>query len=548
MAYEVKDPKDEEEIGNPGASTEAPQNVGGSAGSLIQPNAMAQGQITPGQNAAGGGFTDIRKYLAANQGQGANVANTIVGKLDENSQAAKTAADQAAESVKQAANSQVKDVSDLYSTLNPDRSGSGLVSEGGSPGEVQKAASSGAGSLTDSDRERIKALQNASYNAPDVSQAFQDANQKAAAATEQGNLTKSDAGRYQLLQQYASRPQYSLGQKRLDQALLQADPSAKSVIEASRQKAEAVNPYFQSKQSEVQPLIEQAGLKLDQNKQGLQGALEGGKSSLLSQLQQRAQAQNLTADQKAEQLKKDAYGQLRNYLGQPAMPIEGGGYDTTFYGVDPSKYIQTTHTDAQSVATNPEINELNSLNGLLGLAGTASIGSNQAGASGDWTGYQNAVNDVRNQFNVNKQLDNAVMGYEGSGPKYQGASNLNGNIDALLKDAQFYGTGDGAAGTAYNDIRDFYGRGGAKSITDALNADRAKMSALGFKAPAAFSAALPNAPVSVTKNPQFASDFQNYLNQLKAAVAQNKDLENQYLNSAVNFDPSSVKGGPLRKA
>jgi hypothetical protein len=105
-------------------------------------------------------------------------------------------------------------------------------------------------------------LRDAVYSGPrnlvDTPDLYTSAQQKTDRAAKVADLSKTEAGRTSLLDEYYGRPSYTAGQKNLDNLLLQNDPSARSSFQAVQQRGTPLTSNFASLKSMLGSYADQA--------------------------------------------------------------------------------------------------------------------------------------------------------------------------------------------------------------------------------------------------------------------------------------------------
>lgn len=188
---------------DPNAPQGAPAMTGG--GLSFGGGAGAPTTAQPKQQGAqkqGSGFVGLDKYMTANQGN--NFGQQFTGKVENQVNQGQQALQQGAQSFTNASNQ-------------------GAVKDASKAKDIITNAGDG---LAQGDIDTVKNTANARYQGPenflstDWGQQAQGNVQKAAS---QGKALQSEGGRFALLDQYYGRPQYSQGQKSLDNLLVQND-------------------------------------------------------------------------------------------------------------------------------------------------------------------------------------------------------------------------------------------------------------------------------------------------------------------------------------
>lgn len=180
---------------------------------------VAAGAPTAGQPTRSDRYQNLSDYLKANEGQqfGQQFTNKVNSEISNASQAQKDAYDSFKGTVDSAT---VKTNADLLQgTINDPTS---------TAKDAQKSA-------------EFKNQLNAEYKGPFSYEDNPATYQKAASATSRAsdiaNAATSEGGRFALLNDFFGRPQYTQGQKSLDNLLLQNDPTTKQGIEQAKQNA-----------------------------------------------------------------------------------------------------------------------------------------------------------------------------------------------------------------------------------------------------------------------------------------------------------------------
>src|SRR5260221_5223447 len=233
------------------ATPEAPAAVTGSSNSALG-SSSSRTPNTPATAPAGtssGSFTNIRNYLNANQGN--SLGNQVGGRIQQNVN--KTQGD-------------INQAKSDFDTQNQQGQGAAFNQE--TFDKVQQAKN-----LTDPnnaiDPNAIKNQLTSTYKGPQ-GLANQDvlANQ-ASNLAQQGQATGTEAGRLGLLQQYFTTPsqQYSGGQPKLDQLLLQSTPGQMQALQQARAGTAQVGQQVQQAGNAAQNTAQQSQAAADQNKQ-----------------------------------------------------------------------------------------------------------------------------------------------------------------------------------------------------------------------------------------------------------------------------------------
>lgn len=437
---------------NPGAG-----NTSGQAGSVapVGASGAAPGSVTPvGGNAApspssSGQFTNLQKYISANQGAGQNMANAIGNKTQNQANNVNNEINQG--------NTMIG--SQLDAEKNRIAQSSGFAQQVGTdPTQLT------------SDPNKLAAFQQL-YSGANNGQNIQNAAQGAFgnAATDISNLQNTAAqagteqGRFGLLQQTLGRPTYSSGQQGLDQLLMQSGGGNNTLTQLQQklgQQANLANTNLNADQSAIgqalsgintsaagaQNLLKNSVGTLDPNDSGAYtvdtngNPIKSNGTGALGQLQQALyqNQQGLIGQGTAQQ--KSLQAALANPSGMTAADIAAlnaaaPGLNLTqgehIYNTDLSQYLNPTFNPGtiseQSVANANDLAKYNALNQLSGgvggyltsqnIGGAPGIGNtNQLVSLGNNAGnLQSAIAGETTQFNslagqANPNIQNIVNG------------------------------------------------------------------------------------------------------------------------------------------
>lgn len=212
MAYVSEESLEQEE-----SQTGAPLIPGGGAGGGPANAAGAAAASAGGKKKTPGRFADLGEYLRVNEGQ--QFGQKLAGKIGEDVDKGASTLASAQDEFKTRADS---------ATVRDDQN---LVSQVGTRPE-------------DIDVDSYARLRDASYTGPkslvdaqDLSGQVQGA---AVGAVNKANATKTEGGRFALLDNYFGKPQYGQGQKSLDNLLVQNDKGSQQAFDQMRQNAKAL--------------------------------------------------------------------------------------------------------------------------------------------------------------------------------------------------------------------------------------------------------------------------------------------------------------------
>lgn len=461
-----------------GSSAQGPQVAGGSqvlGGATSSGTPGASNSSAPAAKGPTGSdtFQNLNSYIDANQGNG--FGSQFSGDVNKDVNAASTAQSQAAD--------QFKSASD-QATVKAD------------PNVISTALNDPYSYVQDPNN--VTAFQNqlnANYTGPSTLQDSGSAYQQAAGATQKAQDTAQNAqteqGRFALLDQYFGQPNYSQGQKSLDNLLVQNDPTAQQGIQQAAQNAQGQEQAFQKEQTDLSNYAAQnrgtteatsnaarAALGVDANGNPLtfaSGTTPTGAiptlqnqlnttvtndqtqlASLQTDINKALAAGDLTTLSPAEQAMLGITAPVAN-----GPSVQGGQYahagfiqnpssapltpgDIALAGVDPSKYLTYNATptsfNTNSVATVDQANRLNALGQLAGMTGNL-VNPTLAGTAAPATGLasfnlQGLLGEAKNAADAKFQqsLQN-VPGITGMGAEGKD-SNANYAVGTALDDLQ----------------------------------------------------------------------------------------------------------------
>lgn len=164
------------------------------------------------------GFTGIRKYLTANAGQGDTLSQRISSNVQKQAQGVQEDILNAGKQFKTAADASQESTFGAKDKPIIERYFSGSQYRGPETAESK----------------RIKELTEAQYSGPGAIN-ITELDERARKAQERASMLTSEEGRLGELQKTVQSPDYTKGQKRLDQLLLSTSPEAKSRLIATQQ-------------------------------------------------------------------------------------------------------------------------------------------------------------------------------------------------------------------------------------------------------------------------------------------------------------------------
>lgn len=404
---------DQEEENQPGQVQQVP---GGSMGAPepggSQPGAgqtmAGTGQGGQGQQRGSGRFTNIQKYLKANQGSqiGQDLGQKVQDEAKTPLSQMGTARDELQQNLK-TEQDRLGSAGDLFGRINkqfgqqtPQQSqgqGGMMYAGGQAPGPNNVEGNRGGGSqqgllqsqqtpsaLTDQDYASFAQLRQGQAAAPEVG----NLGELEAGTSKIGQLAQqagTEQGRFGLLNQFYGRPTYNTGQQRLDQLLLQGNAGQAKALQSGAQQAgqqtAAQLAALKGMQTQGASDIASQAAARQQEAQGLigseavgEGAGTGLLGGMVDTIEGRAASSQSDADELQKYLSQALGGGMDPGSSQKAMELAkkaGLNLDQQLYGVGtsefrPERFLQQQKATAESVASDDERAKLSSLYKLAG--------------------------------------------------------------------------------------------------------------------------------------------------------------------------------------
>lgn len=226
--------------------------AGANVGPQSQGSGNAQGQPAAGQDKAlktGSGFQNLDKYLSSNAGQ--NFGDQFIGK-------AQDTVNQAQDQMSQAKNQFSTQVQDQNKTPTSEQVNSAIANPtGADPTQFQGW-----------ENQEYKGPKNLAENQSLYNQYWGGTNK----ANTTANLLNNEGGRFTLLDSYFGRPNYSFGEKSLDNLLVQGGNTGKAAKGIQTQAANLSQQGLQGQQ-ELQNLASQTAGNVEQSKNSVRSAV-----------------------------------------------------------------------------------------------------------------------------------------------------------------------------------------------------------------------------------------------------------------------------------
>lgn len=357
--------KEQAALGSP-----TPQNQSGQESAIVENNSQP---TQPGQGTKSGSYTNLQSYLDANESAkfGKQVAGQVGETVDEANKVQATSQD----AFKQRADSSAVGLNqDLLSKLNSD------------PVSLAKDREA---------KENFIKMRDAQYYGPkafsDAQDLYSNTNQSVTKAENAAKNTEDVSGRKVLLDDYygsgAGKYDYTSGQKKLDNYLIQVDPNSRQAFEDVRGKAKESVNNFSNLTNALDQYGSQKAQETAQTKQATRQALgiddlnnETGTGALGLTKKEVEQAYK-DAEAKYGQLSTKAKTQLANRDIDSDLARQFGlqeGMD--IWGVDPTQYYRQGNAPTMStVASKDQAAKIAALYDLAGKDNTYLPDSNVAG-------------------------------------------------------------------------------------------------------------------------------------------------------------------------
>lgn len=450
MAEDINDPFKKEKKADDAAPAGGPVSISGTPVDSTAPGATAPvGAGSTPKGTSSGRFTNLQSYLKANAPQAgqAGLGGQIAGKVQAQGQQVGGQIKQAGQQFQEAQKAALPDQQQVSTSLEQLKT------------DPTKLNVSQFGQLRDVQYQGPQSLQGESRLQSGV-QGLQDTSK----------LAGSEAGRFQLLRQMFSKPQYSTGQQGLDVALLQGSPEQLKQLSGTARTAAQTSKQLQAAQSQAQGAVQEGLGQAQQTRDIIRGAVESAATGLGSELAKQTDinlpgsaAWRRDQEQKAIQANLMS-GQLSQEQYDKLLGHGGISADEKLYGIsDLSKYFrpETERATTQNVMTPEQLARMQALGKLAGTTGKeASALYSQFGGlkESDVGSFGKAgtvdVNQLRTDIEAQKALyqqelspaqleaqqAQAALGGDLYSGKYYGTGSLQDQLRNIQKDIDIYGT------------------------------------------------------------------------------------------------------------
>lgn len=337
MPYAIKPNLDEDEKNNQNQNGGG-INISGGEGANFSTGIPGQESTSAKPQKSSGNYANIQSYLDANRDQADQMGQKIATNVETKAQDAQNKI-QSLEA--KAPEVKAYDPNEAYSKL---------------------------GSLSDQEKTDYRnTRQTGGYTGPDSIDKIEGYNDTQKAATEAAGLVKSTSNEYgqqALLKDTYKRPDYSAGQNRLDQALLQGSQGSKQAMQNLSQKYSGLDQMFNSASSKVGDSVNKANQQAIANKNTIAQAEADQWKNLVDPIQARTELANQTNSELINRIQADAADEV---LSQESLERLGLSEGQGIYDLNIGSYITPDHTQANlnNIANSSERSKYQLLNDLF---------------------------------------------------------------------------------------------------------------------------------------------------------------------------------------
>lgn len=436
MPFAAPNKLDEEN--DPNNQGQAGQNISGQSTSF---STGVPGQEASGKSQKGSGqYTNIQTYLDANKSQAGEMGSQVANKITSTGQEARDQIGTASQDFsKQVDQGTIKDLGRAQADA------SGIVDQAKSQAYNQK--------LSDDQMNRFKEVSTAQYKGPqdfESANVYQPTNEKVQKTQSYAQMSDSEPGRYQLLNEVFARPDYTAGQKNLDNLLISGDSGTKQKLMDARTAVGDVGGLFSKAQADARAQA-----------QARTGEIDAVRSAALGDFTSKRDARSGEVDARLGDVKNrwaDEYNQYANMLGnykggdmnltsQQAKKLElmngQGIYNLLANGADPKSYLTLNAYDAGKVVSKDEQAQLAALDQLGSLGGLGQTNKYTNADQAGTLGLNNALDASR--FGESARLADRAFDDYAKGTNFTGYG-----TDTQHYDNGFGDSGDFTANASVN--------------------------------------------------------------------------------------------------
>jgi hypothetical protein len=395
-------------------------------------------------------YATLQKYITQNQNQAPGIAESVGNQI-------KTASNEARQAASGIADKYKQDVA----AVKPEFTAQNLTFLNQNPSYFNRG-SIGA-SITEQTPQLLQA-QSQRYQSPySFDSALQPAREKQANAENLSELSKNEAGRYDLLKKAFNTPKYSQGQARLDQALIQLDPTANEKLKGARDDASTYQGYVDNLKKGVSDLEAQKPAEYEQATGGIKQSAQAKLQEYLQMLE--GSAAKINKAPKYEIL-PEHYAALGGRDSDKINPFQ------SFYDVvNPSDfYKQAGGFSAASIADQKSRDDLAALANLAGVANPLSgdyIDPSLAKGSFDRSGYEKALIDKIGSVGKSSRDDFANVANKAYPARTESGNGVSSRQSQLTDVLKNYGYSPDAYGFLQASLKGGYAPFADHSVTQA---------------------------------------------------------------------------------
>ena len=315
-------------------------NISGSSASFasgIPGQESAPGSSDSKQNS--GQYSNIQSYLDANKSQGDQMGQKIAGNVANEGQ-------DATQKINSFQTQAPKvDSYDPNSVIN----------------NINKA--------TDADKAQYNQFkQTGGYTGPKSLgevQGYNDTSKAAGQASQDAKFAGNESGQQQLLKQTYARPNYSAGENRLDQALLQGSDGSRSALEGISKKYSGLDQMFGGAQKQVGDAVNQANTQAQANQAAFNPAETQARQGLINPIQARADQMNRDNTNLIDRYTNEA---TSDKFSEDTLKNLGLTAGQNIYDLNLGNYLNKDRSQASlnNAATGDERNKYSALSALFG--------------------------------------------------------------------------------------------------------------------------------------------------------------------------------------
>jgi hypothetical protein len=355
---EEKEQENQQLGGGPLTLSQGAQPASGMAG--------GGGQPTSRQRKGSGRFTNLQKYIDANQGAGARTGRQIERVAEKTQMRAEPEKEQR--------------LQDIRSQVDAERQRLGQAGQFAQT--IQEGTTEELQNLANQQADQFTQLRTGQTALPQLQeQKQQTIGQIGQTAQQLGNIaeqSRTEGGRFNLLRQAFGSPRYSAGQRRLDQLLLQGTGSGAlgqlqqnlgNIAQQEQQQLGQIQQEFDTSAQDIQTQAEAAQQQLQGAIGGFGADAGGALGSVYQALEQQREAQRAAQDAEFSRIRSNIES---GNIGQEEMELLGIAPEQRLFNIDLTDYARQvqrgdTNVSQADVITEEQQRRLDALTRLGGL-------------------------------------------------------------------------------------------------------------------------------------------------------------------------------------